>query len=187
MKKTYEFEVVQQDCPESPREWDNVTTMLCFHKRYNLGDKNPYSSNEFDSWDEFEQQIKRDYKRYIIKPLYLYDHSGITISTSPFGCQFDSGQVGFIFIEEKKWKMCMGETEVTEERMLDIIENEVKTYDQYLTGEVYGYKIFEVETCDKGHEHKTEIDSCWGYYGEESCEQEAQSIINHYQSKLEVC
>mgnify|MGYP003341339394 FL=1 len=40
MKKTYELEIEQDDNGYNPRtEWDNVTTMLCFHKRYNLGDK----------------------------------------------------------------------------------------------------------------------------------------------------
>lgn len=46
MSYTYEEEeyrgctirIEQDDNPESPREWDNVGTMVCFHDRYNLGD-----------------------------------------------------------------------------------------------------------------------------------------------------
>ena len=38
----------------------------------------------------------------IVLPVYLYDHSGIRISTSPFSCPWDSGQVGVIYCTKKK-------------------------------------------------------------------------------------
>jgi hypothetical protein len=47
----------------------------------------------FDKWVE---------DKVCIKDLYLYDHSGITISTSPFSCGWDSGQVGFIYLTRQK-------------------------------------------------------------------------------------
>lgn len=43
-------------------------------------------------------------KYYIILPLFLYDHSGITMNTSGFNCPWDSGQVGIIYISKKKAK-----------------------------------------------------------------------------------
>lgn len=185
--KKFELEIEQDTSPESPREWDNVTTMLCFHREYTLGDENPYTKDEFDSWDEMEQRIKEDYKRYMIKPLYLYDHSGLTISTTPFPDHYyrvrDSMQIGFVFIEEKKWKMCMGDTEVTEERMEEIIKGEVEIYDQYLRGDVWGYRIVEVETCDMGHEHRNVVESCWGYYGDDA-ESEGKEALEGYLKEL---
>lgn len=165
------------ESPENPRKWDNVTTMVCLNKGYSLGDKHDYDSSDYNSWDEMEQRIKEDYKRYMIKPLYLYDHGGITISTSPFSCNWDSGQIGFVLIEEKKWKMCMGETEVTEERLNEIINNEVKEYDQYLRGDVYGVKVFEKCTCDKGHIHENEIHACWGFYSEEDAIEDGMCYV----------
>ena len=33
----------------------------------------------------------------VILPLYLYDHSGITMNTCGFSCPWDSGQVGWIY------------------------------------------------------------------------------------------
>jgi hypothetical protein len=42
----YLIEVEQDDNTESPREWDNLGTMICFHSRYNLGDKHNFSSDE---------------------------------------------------------------------------------------------------------------------------------------------
>ena len=144
------------DLMESPREWDNLGTMVCSHSRYNLGDEqivNGYVSDE--SWDNF-----------IVLPLYLYDHSGISMSTGrnyPFNCPWDSGQVGYIYVsrdkvrKEYEWKYI---TKKRENQIKEYLNNEVKTYDQYLTGDVYGYNV-ECEKCEEV------LDSCWGFYGSE--------------------
>ena len=36
----------------------------------------------------------------VILPLYLYDHSGITMNTCGFSCPWDSGQVGWIYADK---------------------------------------------------------------------------------------
>jgi hypothetical protein len=182
--KKYQLEIVPDENPWSPREDDNGTIMVCFHKRYNLGDKTDYKSDNFDSWDELKEQIMKDYKVLMIKPLYLYDHSGITISTSSFGCNFDSGQVGWIFVDETKFKKLCGEGTYTNEEIEQWIDSEVKTYDQYITGDVWGYQVYEVVTCDKGHEHKELVDSCFGYYGEEEAKAEGESLMEHYELEV---
>ena len=46
-KGNYITRTYQETDPESPRGWDNLTTMLCFHNRYNLGDKTEYKSDMF--------------------------------------------------------------------------------------------------------------------------------------------
>jgi hypothetical protein len=66
------------------------------------------------------------------------------------------------------------------------LKGEVQTYDQYLTGDVYGYKVYKVTTCDHGHEHEEDLDSCWGFYGEEECISEAKGIVEYYMEKKEV-
>lgn len=184
--KKYVLEIEQDENPMSPRtEWDdNVTTMVCFHSRYNLGDKTDYKSNNFDSWDELKQQIESDHKVLMIKPLYMYDHSGITISTSPFGCQWDSGQIGWVFVDEKKLKSISGEGTYTDEEINEWIKGDVETYDNYLTGEVYCYSVYEVSTCSLGHEHKVLLESCGGYYGEECCREEGQSMLEHLEKEI---
>ena len=108
----------------------------------------------------------------VILPLYLYDHSGITMSTSPFSCQWDSGQVGWIFVSKKDVRKEYGVKRIDQkliDKVTEVLVGEVKTYNMYLMGDVYGYKIYEVSTCSEGHEHKEELDSCWGYYGNEDC------------------
>jgi hypothetical protein len=104
-------------------------------------------------------------KHFIILPLYLYDHTGITISTSPFSCPWDSGQVGFIFVSKDKVKKHFGYKHLTKKRInniIKILKDEVKVYDQYLTGDIYGFK-YEYKY---PFSFENEGSSCWGFYGD---------------------
>jgi hypothetical protein len=158
------------ESPESPRTaWDNLGTMVCFHRRYDLGDKHNYSSSDYDSWDEVEKAIIKQEDVAVILPLYLYDHSGITMNTTGFSCGWDSGQVGFIYVSRETLRKEYSVKRISNkivEKATKLLLGEVETYDQFLKGDVYGFKVFNVETCDKGCEHEEEIDSCWGFFGD---------------------
>jgi hypothetical protein len=150
-----------------------------------------------------KERIAEEFDRLFISlPLFLYDHSGITMSTGGFSCPWDSGQVGFIYVsreevcEEYRWKVI---TKKREDMIVEILRGEVKVYDQYLTGDVYGYKVYEalpglrealdisdedlqdfVEDIDlTNDEFCEEVDSCWGFYGEESAKEEAESSVRY--------
>lgn len=186
--KKYELKIVQDENPESPRtSMDNPTTMICFHQRYNLGDKHNYNKNDFYLWDEIQKQIEIDYKVLMILPLYLYDHSGITISTGNFNDRWDSMRVGFVFVDEKGFEMMTDKVEdkTNEELLNRWIHDDVHLYDDYLRGEVYRYEVYEVEECSLGHEHRTLIESCGGYYGEESCRSEGENMLKYYETEKE--
>jgi len=180
-KLNYKLEIFQDESPSNPREDDNLGTMICFHRRYNLGDKHEYNSDNYSGWNEMKKAIQKD-KTCIILPLYLYDHGGITISTEPFSCKWDSGQVGWIVVSKEKVRKEYGVKYITwivREMVKRSLEAEVKTYDQYLTGDVYGYRISKITKCELGHEHEEELDSCWGFYGKEA-EVEGMSILDRY-------
>lgn len=179
-------EIIYDEDAQNPRDkdWaDNLDTMVCFHGRYNLGDEgHGYKQEDYNSWDELKTQIIKDHKPVVIKPLYLYDHSGITISTSPFSCPWDSGQVGFVFISRKaaldNWsKSKKTSNKSLEARVEKYINASVDEYDKYLRGEVFGYSV------KKGEE---ELDSCWGFIGREYCIEEAKSIAEHCAEKVTV-
>ena len=188
-KGNYELEILQDESPESPREWENLGTMICFHRRYNLGDKNDIIDfNDYTSWNEQLEWIEKNIKPCVILPLYLYDHSGITMTTSPFSCRWDSGQVGWIFVTKEQVRKEYNVKRITQdivEKVTKVLEGEVETYDQYISGEVYGYRVSKIEVCDKGCEHKEEVDSCWGYYGMESVEEEGNRVLEYYIGKEE--
>jgi hypothetical protein len=133
--------------------------MVCWHPRYNLGD-------EQISRDEAQEAYESVPEDAVVLPLFLYDHGGITMNTTGFHCQWDSGQVGYIYITKEKIIEEYGnDSAETRERVNGYLKGEVETYDQYIRGDVYGFVIEEVSTCDHGHEHATEVDSCWGFFG----------------------
>lgn len=97
-------------------------------------------------------------KGFVLLPLYLYDHGGITMSISPFSCPWDSGQVGWIYCTSdaiRKNFGCLSEENV--EKAEELLETEVKTYDHYLRGDCYGFRLYE---------DGEEADSCWGFLGD---------------------
>ena len=156
------FQIHTDECPESPRDWDNLGAMVCFHKRYILGDDNhDYCQGDFNSWDDLKAQIEEDHDVVDILPIYMYDHSGVTISTTPFSCPWDSGQIGFIFATVQQAKE-VWDMEVVVERDAESIRRillaEVEAYDQYLRGEVYS---FVLEDADGEVQ-----DSCGGFFGD---------------------
>jgi len=236
----YTLMILEDDTPVNPREdYDNFGKMMCFHKRYGLGDEHNFSEpREFlidllfkrysgeaqpvldfikegnakeaqleynrstrewellepnfwstsarDKWivttsypaslkgkdvpdwfiEEAITALKINEMKTLIEkagdfallPLYLYDHSGITMSSSPFSCPWDSGQVGWIYADrqmiEKEYDVLTPETFAKAEKLL---ESEVKCYDYYLTNQCYGYQLYE---------HDVETDSCWGFLGD---------------------
>jgi len=158
--KGHKIEIVQDEYAGNPREeFDSASTMACFHNRYELGDK-----HEFADTDELIEFVQSE--NVISLPLYLYDHSGITISTAPFSCQWDSGQVGYVYMTRDQAEK--ENIEFTEEKILPILKGEVSCYDDYLTGRVYGFQT------DTG-------DACSGFYGDrEGAIDEAKSMIDYY-------
>jgi hypothetical protein len=185
----YTIKIEQDDDPVNPRtEYDNVGKMVCWHSHYSLGDEQPRCSpDEYlhqMMWeredrlhgkripDNIKQEDLQAYidKHFVVLPLYCYDHSGLSMSPRPFGCPWDSGGVGFIYVE-------------SESKEYDDLESglkgEVETYDQYLRGDIWGYTI---ETSDG-----EVLDSCWGFYGFSHCRSEAEHIVSGYPKQLALC
>jgi len=210
--KNVRIRIVQDSDGSNPREWDNLGTMICEHSRYNLGDKTDFKPWNAGSWydhmaeyfqetyhiidnfgdyDTYDKDVKKIWKwidaNVVYLPLYLYDHSGITMSCGSFGCSWDSGQVGFIYItKEKAIEEYGGKTftKKLKERVAGYLENEVATYDQYLTGDVYGF-VIEKWNPEPGCGWETE-DSCFGFFGSDFEENGMKDYIpEEYWSLLE--
>jgi hypothetical protein len=165
----------QDEDAESPRDWDNLGTMVYWHRNYILGDVD--GSKEYESPQAFIEQANRD--GWECLPLALYDHSGLTmwVGSRPhaFDAQgWDSGQVGFIYVTPEKIRKeysCKHITAKTCAKVRQVLKSEVKAFDQFLTGDIYGYMIEDEEG-----EH---IDSCWGFFGHEYAKTEMQSALDY--------
>lgn len=136
-----------------------------------VGDDSALYKQIFENMDRSElEDLLETSEDVIVMPLYLYDHSGLSISTGSFigralHAEWDSGQVGYIHMTKKQamdeLAMRDGEGKLVpltdktwRKRAEGYLNAEVDECDSYLRGEVYGYRTFE---------GLDEADSCWGF------------------------
>lgn len=162
----YSFEIIRDMSPLNPREeYDHAFTLCFVENRYITGDTtiSPY--------------FEPDHESRIIFPVYAYIHSGIALSTAPFSCPWDSGRIGYASIKKADFlREFYGEkarhlTKKRRARALEILKGELEEFQAYLDGDVFGYVIRD--------EEGEEIESCFGYYGEQYAEEEARAIVDH--------
>jgi hypothetical protein len=169
--------------PESPREWDNLGTITCWHRRYRLGDKHDFEDPQeclrslgcADETDlELNALFERATRQAVILPLYLYDHSGITMNTTGFHCPWDSGQVGYTYATLEDVRKEYSVQRVSAQlraRVAKLLVQEVARFDDFITGNCYGYVVSKDEE---------QVDACWGYFGdyEGHCLVEARACVS---------
>lgn len=168
------LEVDHDEYGESPREWDNIGTMVYGHRTYDLGDEKAQNIEEYNSWHEWlrgEVIAKHGEDNVIALPLYLYDHSGLTMNTTGFSCRWDSGQVGWIYATKETF---LKETAYNEKKLFEegkaeeMLRNEVDIFDKYIRGDVYCFVLSKKETCDCCKDVSTDVvDSCCGFYADD--------------------
>jgi len=147
-----------------------------------------YWDNEGFNWlyDKYEDDLETTLKvigkhidslveaviaeHFVMLPLYLYDHSGITMNTTGFSCPWDSGQVGYIYCSLTKamedfnatnWNDLVNETTTLREMTERNLRTEIDTYDQYIRGDIWGFVVEEQVETDEWES----VDCCFGFYG----------------------
>lgn len=224
------------DAPEDPRKWENIGHMICFHRRYRLGDEHKYETveafladlvceyvhiqkiedyirdgktgmaiyepdserdefrimaqlysgelytvcsanteaglfsdeNEYDIVDGLSIRemlsMLNDCGEIVIMPLYLYEHSGITMRTTAFNDPWDSGQVGWIYVSRTTFLHETGYSEKSwPEQAIKMLDDEVRVYAEHLEGDCYGYELFMLD--DETGEWESTGESCYGFFG----------------------
>jgi len=145
---------------DSPRSWDNVCKFIFIGNYSHLGDKHDFHESH-DSFDAHQKHIEKQLDVAFITPIYAYVHSGMTISTEPFSCPWDSGKLGWVVMTKQALRENYGVKRVTKkliEKAMIHVEGEVKTLDNYIKGNVYWFKIED--------ENGEEVDSCGGFFGD---------------------
>ena len=181
----FTIEIHYDTDPINPREdYDQLGVLVVPRgNRYLSGDekglekfmaavsKLPDAEDDMDLKKALELADKSD--DIVTLPVYMYAHSGVTINTTGFSCPWDSGQAGFIFTTQERMKELVGADEKEfKRRAAEMLKGEVETFDKFITGEIYGFI-----TKDPDGE---EVDSCWGFYGEDDAKQAAEENIEHY-------
>jgi hypothetical protein len=139
--------IYNEDSPVDPRDnSDSPTTMLIWNKEYTLGDGNEYSS--LDAFFAAHEGAK-----LVMLGLELNDYRYYCTLRET---KLDGYEDGVIYATmdtvQKEWG---GDIE----RAKEFMRGEIREYSWYLQGEVYGFKLLDRKTGD-------EIDSCWGFYGD---------------------
>lgn len=185
--------IEQEQSPEDPRSWDNLGTMLCHNRFYQLGDCNTNRESRKQlreicrkygkSDEEIDKMALAEEVQFILDqddvcglPLYITDHSGISMQTYRFDA-WDSSFVGLIFVEKDFYlaQTCLKDEEGWKEKAKETLKSEVKIYSDFLEGNVYQWTLYEPtiiirqsmdgkELSRKIDEEGETVDSMGGFY-----------------------
>jgi hypothetical protein len=173
-----------------PRDNDNYTRIYGDHRHYTIGDGKPPSEHQY-ILDRGGIRLLYRYMRLLGDPankhskvlaftkLGMYDHSGITVYTSPMGSSaehwadhggWDSGAVGYVYIAQDRWdllgggdpyeavdgeaKFPLGNIPIKQQRVWHNLEAEVDEYDDWCKGNVWG--VVWTKPCDHADEHSSD-------------------------------
>lgn len=171
--KEYVVEISYDEYPDDPREMgEKLSKMYIFHEDYALGDKKPEAPVELlqqilkyygeritgkESVSELVNILQAN-ENVVYKPIYIYEHSGITISNTSFNDRWDSWECGFIIVDRKTVKESKyGYYSDWREAAQQIIKDEMKEYDAYVRNEVYIINVLEEETIEHKCPHCGEV------------------------------
>ena len=116
-----------------------------------------------------------DFKAFHVFPLEAYIHSGVCLALSREGDfpdrRWDVSQLGAVLVSKKEAR--------TKAKARTSALGLIKTWNDYLSGNVYGFEIEDASG--------QVIDSCWGFYGDYEAKggalAEAKSIIDNMTHK----
>ena len=200
-----------------PREWDCLGTIVGWDRDVKLSEKQIKEQYQVELvlLDILNDALHLSYEQYmnvmehataevlmnaiqkhtkaVVLPIYVYNHSGISVSTSSRQYSlfdrdgWDWGLSGIIYATESKIKKEYGGDKVTDEmrtKAIDVLKGEIKTLDMYFCNEVYWYSIKEGDEV---------VASCGGIYAEElkDLKKEIKSMVGddfkNLVDKLDYC
>jgi len=166
--KGFEIGLFLDEDAISPREWDNLGTMLCLYPHYDLGDKHNLDAGGiieviFGSIENYRAG-KEPLPNIQALPLAVLNHSGLWMKVgSSWDCDpggWDTSAVGYIYVPYEALRKEYGVKYITKsvlDKAEGVLRAEVEVYSDYLEGGVYGFVV-------EDRDGET-LDSCWGYYG----------------------
>src|SRR5574344_2168297 len=116
--------IEQDEDAQAPDWYESVKIAYRKSSRYTLGNHEVTVAE----MQEIEEKIKSG--ELVGLPVYAYVHSGVALSTLPFGDPWDSGQSGFVFGDPKHLAEEFGE----DSDFKEILKSAVDTWSMYLQG-----------------------------------------------------
>lgn len=149
------LKVVYDEYPESPREWDNLSTFVTEERDYISPDENP----EYSFEDLLEEVCT---SKYIWSYVAKYEHSSVRYfrTTATHLNEWDTYVCGIMYVSKEDVRKEYGVKRISKkllDKIFGIFDGELEEYTNYANGEVYAYHLYEM--------NGEEVDSCFGFYG----------------------
>ncbi len=152
--------IIHDENAQAPDEWGNEDCFLVhYHRSCTIENKKILDEQDLAGIyrNEKTDKVKELKHDYWIFPVSAYIHSGVSLSLEKsFPCDsdgWDTSHVGAIFIRkkaEKSWRLS--------KNAYGVAEGLLEEWNNYLSGEVYGFEII----CEKDPDI---TESCWGFNG----------------------
>ena len=170
----YEIKIEQDEYPFNPREDSNLWLLVTAHRNYSWDEELSQDCDNIE--DAFEEHLKENgltFDKVFYHRVWLYEHSWVTISTSPFWDRWDSWIWWYIYIsiEDAEQNFTSINKDALEREALTYLDNEIKSLDKYYTWEIYWYDIDILD------------DNCWWFESEEEALQYAKEVIDSIDPK----
>jgi hypothetical protein len=170
----YLSSLVPSSVSGSFEERENRISIREYDNRYSRDSGKTSFRFDYDSIRNILESQKRDAiqkwinDNLVLINVYMYEHSGIVLSSFPFSCPWDSGQLGVYFLTREEVEKEFGGDK---ERARTYLEGSLETYGDYISGAVFGIDsitapVTTSNACGtevKGEE--LEEGSVWGFYG----------------------
>jgi hypothetical protein len=153
---------------ESPRDMTHGCEMVLSHRKYDLPNDAGLDLDDFGGWGEVGEALEKD-GALLVLPVYMMDHSEVSLSVADYGDPWDSGQLGLAYVTPQNWADTQGTKWTGDQSQVEqaqrLIADEVQIYGQYLNGECFGFRVLDFDG--------EELDSCWGFIGFDTVEEAA--------------
>lgn len=159
------IKIYYDEFAESPREWSPLGTLVCSHHKYALSDVPFPQAGEYGSlladFKEYLKTLSLTLNDIIYTPVYMYDHSGIALSSTPFSCKWDSGLLGYHYVSKSTIRTEHAVKRISSKAhkaIISVLDAELEVYNHYVQGNCYEFRIFDSED--------EFVDSCGGFIGD---------------------
>lgn len=133
----WKIEIWHDDCADSPREWDNLGE-FCIYSNRNFQNESEFNPDD----DDFSfKSLKNE---YVMLPVSVYDHSGVSIYIGAPCDRWDSCCIGYYICSKDKIRSEYGVKRITKklvEKVKRRMESEVETFNAWVNGYVYGFTL----------------------------------------------
>lgn len=167
----FTVEIIPDYDAESPGDSEDKDGAFVVANHRDFAPRNPLNIRPADVRGDGDEDEGSGYAAdYWIFPLFAYIHGGVSLSLGSFRCPWDSGQIGYLLLARSTWG--------NEPAAQAAAESTVAAWNQYLSGDVYGYRVLDEDgDC---------LDSCWGFYGQDDAESEGRAAAEYLERKAVV-